>query len=411
MQILLLEDDIALNKAIQKVLELDNHTVTTFGDGESVRKALPGHYDLYILDINVPNISGLELLKIILDNNEQAKVMMISANTDLASLEKAYGIGCVDYIKKPFHIAEIRAKINRLNIVPAPLISKVKLRPGLGKLTKKEKLLLTLLLENMGKTVTYDMIETRVYENKPMSMDALRALVRRLRHKLADDIIRNILDEGYTVTSLIPQKAEEKFQTDATSRMEALRRENMRLKVEREVLLKKSTTDPLTELFNRIKIEEVFLYEQQLFLNRGTSLSVILIDLDDFKSVNDRHGHNIGDKYLKVFAKTLKTFFREDDIIGRWGGEEFIILLPNTSEEEAQQYANRLKRTVQELDCPLLGMRTASFGIASIRKDDTLTSLVSRADEALLKAKALGKNRVEIYQPSRKHLYPETLYQ
>lgn len=406
MKILLLEDDIALNRAIKKVLELDHHSVSSFTDGEEVKQALSGDFDLYILDINVPNVTGLELLGMILRANEQAKVMMISANTDLESLEKAYGIGCVDYIKKPFHIAELRAKISRFNITTPALLSKVRLVPGTENLTKKEKKLLTLLLEHMGEVVNYDLIANSVYNNKPMSMDALRALVRRLRTKLADDIISNMLDEGYAIMSLSPEKSSEKDYSDISSRIEALRKENMQLKVEREALLKKSTTDPLTGLYNRIKIEEGFLYEQQLYLHNQTPLSVILIDLDNFKAINDSHGHNTGDKYLQKFAKTLQEFCKNDDMIGRWGGEEFIILLPKTSLVEAAARAERLKDTVQNIDCPLIGRRTASFGIASIKDHDTLTSLVSRADEALLIAKTLGKNRVETYHPAETAQHP-----
>ena len=83
MKILLLEDDIALNKVIKKVLELDHHTVDSFIDGEEIIVSLDQGYDLYILDINVPRISGLELLELILVQNDQAKVIMISSNTDM----------------------------------------------------------------------------------------------------------------------------------------------------------------------------------------------------------------------------------------------------------------------------------------------------------------------------------------
>ena len=114
MNILLLEDDIALNKAIKKVLELDYHIVNSFTDGQELINSLDERYDLYILDINVPHISGLELLDMLLLQNDQAKVIMISSNTDIKSIQTAYNSGCVDYLKKPFHITELRVKLNRL---------------------------------------------------------------------------------------------------------------------------------------------------------------------------------------------------------------------------------------------------------------------------------------------------------
>ncbi len=242
MKILLLEDDIPLNKAIKKVLEFDHHTVDTFIDGENMIEAIDQGYDLYILDINVPRISGLELLDLILHKNDQARVIMISSNTDAQSLETAYALGCVDYLKKPFHITELRAKINRLKLSREHLASTISLKVESDPLAKKERRLLNLLLDNLSLVVTYEMIENYVYENKRMSMDALRTLMRRLRSKLSDDIIENIIDEGYTI-STVPDVSNENKEKSITQKMEALEEENRLLKLEKEVLLKKSTTD------------------------------------------------------------------------------------------------------------------------------------------------------------------------
>ena len=178
--------------------------------------------------------------------------------------------------------------------------------------------------------------------------------------------------------------------------MEALEEENRLLKLEKEILLKKSTTDALTGLYNRIKIQDIFLYEQKQFIRYEDKLSVILMDLDDFKSINDTYGHNIGNKYLKDLAKTLTGSFRTVDIIGRWDGEKFLILLPKTSLDEAKKAALRLRVTIHKMDCPKPGPGTASFGLSTLIKNDTLSSFTGRADEALLRAKLNGKDRVEI---------------
>jgi len=395
MNILLLEDDIALNKAIKKVLELDHHFVDTFLDGQDLIDGLEVRYDLYILDINVPHISGLELLDILLGQNSQAKVIMISSNTDIQSIQTAYDLGCVDYLKKPFHITELRAKIGRLKSEREHSVSLVNLKDTGETLSKKEKRLLNLLLDNQTHMVTYDMIEQDVYENKPMSMDALRALVRRLRAKLVDDIIENRIDEGYRISKLSAD-FHENSENHTAQNLEALQEENRLLKLEKEVLLKKSTTDPLTGLYNRIKIQEIFLYEQQQFIRYGDSLSVILMDLDNFKDVNDSHGHNIGDRYLQALAGTMTGVFRKVDIIGRWGGEEFLILLPRTSLDKAREITLRLREKINEMDCPKIGQQTASFGLATLTQGDTLGTVVGRADKALFLAKERGKNRVEI---------------
>jgi diguanylate cyclase (GGDEF)-like protein len=403
MNIVLLEDDIALNKAIRKVLELDGHYVDSFFNGKEIMNALDKRYDLYILDINVPYMSGLDILDSILLQNKRSKVIMISSNTDIQSIQKAYDIGCVDYLKKPFHIAELRAKINHLEIPTAHLYTSIKLKKNARTLTKKEAKLLNLLLDHLGLTVNYEMIDNYVYESKTMTMDALRALVRRLREKLAYDIIENVVDQGYRV-SHIPNIPHKETGTKVQEHINALRRENSLLKMEKEILLKKSTTDPLTGLYNRIKIQEIFLHEQQHFIQNDDQLSVILLDLDNFKSINDRFGHNIGDKYLQALAKTLMKTFRTIDIIGRWGGEEFIILLPKTSLDEAKEISARLKEQINAINCPRLGLQTASYGLTTLMENDTLSSFVGRADKALFNAKEAGKNRIEVSDvPGEKH--------
>ena len=201
MKILLLEDDAALNRAIKKIIEFDSHTVSSYLDGADVLDDLDTSYDLYILDINVPNINGLELLNLIYEKNNTSKVIIISANTDIGSLEEAYRLGCIDYLKKPFHLEELRIKITKLSSEITTMLDEVKLIDGCV-LTKKEKSFLLLLLQNKDKVITYEMIEDSVYDGKSMSKDSLRALVRRLRKKLEDDIVKNVIEEGYTITSV-----------------------------------------------------------------------------------------------------------------------------------------------------------------------------------------------------------------
>ena len=198
MKILLLEDDIALNKSIYDALVYSGYSVDTFFDGNDVIDNLSSIYDLYIMDINVPNISGLELLNLIHNQNNQSKIIMISANTDINIIENAYNLGCIDYLKKPFHLEELRIKIDMLFSNSNSLLEELTLKPD-SNLSKKEKRFLTLLLNNKNSVTTYQMIDEFVYEDKTMTNDGIRALVKRLRGKLEDDIIKNLPEEGYTI--------------------------------------------------------------------------------------------------------------------------------------------------------------------------------------------------------------------
>lgn len=398
MKVLLLEDDNALNRAIAKILRLHEYTVESFFDGLSALQACQiSEYDLYILDINVPNINGLELLKRLQETNHGAKAIIISSNTDLFSLQEAYQLGCVDYLKKPFHLDELRIKIEKLKTPRKHLFVDVQLKDDQEPLTKKERDLLNLLMENQNKIVTYAQIEEYVYDGKMMTMDGLRALIRRLRKKLTDDIIRNVIDEGYTISNTQnPVFFNTNLEQNVKQRILELEMENSQLKRDKELLAQKSMNDPLTGLLNKIKIEELFFYEQKQSLRYGDPLSVILMDIDDFKAINEQHGHQIGDRVLETLSQFLKTILRNADILGRWEGSSFLFILPKTDENDTRILADKLKHAISMVNFHPIENLFSSFGLASLVENDTFDSIVKRAEMSLYLAKEKRKSKVEL---------------
>lgn len=154
-------------------------------------------------------------------------------------------------------------------------------------------------------------------------------------------------------------------------------------------------TDVLTGISNRRQIEEVLSDETARSLRYGQPLSVILFDLDDFKSLNDDLGHDAGDRALVAVTRLIEPHLRATDHLARWGGEEFLIVATETPVEAAGLLADRVRSAVT--DYPLEGERhvSASFGVAAYHPGDAPSDLIKRADVALYRAKALGKNRVE----------------
>lgn len=154
-------------------------------------------------------------------------------------------------------------------------------------------------------------------------------------------------------------------------------------------------TDFLTGLRNRRYLELIL--ERELFrLQRyGRPLSLILLDLDGFKAVNDTHGHEVGDRVLQALAQRLEAHLRRSDRAVRLGGEEFALLLPETPLPQALRLAERLRRAVEAMAAPPVARITASFGVAEARPTDTPLTLLRRADEAMYRAKRKRKNRVE----------------
>ncbi|MDO9057312.1 MAG: diguanylate cyclase [Sulfuricurvum sp.] len=160
-------------------------------------------------------------------------------------------------------------------------------------------------------------------------------------------------------------------------------------------LLEISITDKLTGLYNRQKIDEK-LNEEQRKVNRYRDYycSIMMIDVDFFKNINDTLGHQEGDSVLRKLAEVMKKSLRETDAIGRWGGEEFIVILPHTSLGEAEQVAGHLRKCVSEYPFESIGFVTISIGVGEFIYDEEVHECVKRVDAALYKAKESGRNRV-----------------
>lgn len=210
MKIFLLEDDYSLNESIKEMLETENFIVDSFYEGDVAYENIIGDYELYIFDINVPNIDGLYLLEHIKNINPNSKVIMISANINIDQIKEAYLKGCDDYIKKPFDIEELLLKINKYTQKPHIIIldenlyfnkndKKLFLNNIKIELTKNERNLLILLINNKSNKVSHSQIEDYIYDRVSKSSDAIRSLVKRLRRKITKDIIFNSLDEGYYI--------------------------------------------------------------------------------------------------------------------------------------------------------------------------------------------------------------------
>ncbi len=171
-----------------------------------------------------------------------------------------------------------------------------------------------------------------------------------------------------------------------------------RKRVERE-LHRLATTDPLTGALNRRHMLSACSHEAERAQRYGRPLSLVMLDLDHFKRINDGHGHAVGDRALKAAVAACRETLRDVDLVGRMGGEEFAILLPETPLESALAVADRLREAIQARRLPLAqGMLqvTASLGVAQWQAEDqTVEQTLERADKALYRAKNAGRNRVE----------------
>lgn len=168
------------------------------------------------------------------------------------------------------------------------------------------------------------------------------------------------------------------------------------IKNKADMLEQKANVDGLTQVFSRQKFNELYHLELRRSHRYINALSLLFFDIDHFKKINDTYGHDVGDKTLITFAKIIQENIREYDIFARWGGEEFILLLPQTDMSAAFKIAEKLRKKVETYNFGIVGTVTCSIGVSMLKKDDNEDSFLKRADNAVYKAKNSGRNRTII---------------
>ncbi len=170
-----------------------------------------------------------------------------------------------------------------------------------------------------------------------------------------------------------------------------------KLKRREEEIRTLSQTDQLTGIANRRRLDEMIVAEHTRVRRYGGNYALAMADIDHFKSVNDEFGHDIGDAAIRAFAQVIRGQIRETDLAARFGGEEFVVLMPETDVEGALRCAERIRTQFgRETIPPIPRPITASFGVTMLGPEDTVMSVFKRADEALYKAKESGRNRVVV---------------
>lgn len=209
MKIMLLEDNKKLNTTIKKRLEMKGYKVFNYIDGQEAFNNITEGFSCFILDINVPNIDGIKILKKIREYYREVPVIIISATVELDIIKESYDFGCNDYLKKPFFIDELEIKVERLCQIKNDIIyfdetcsfdyksSTITIDGEKSRLTKKERLLMNLFLTKKNQVLTYEAIENYVWEGSFASIESIRSLIRRLRKVVKKDYIQTVVDTGY----------------------------------------------------------------------------------------------------------------------------------------------------------------------------------------------------------------------
>lgn len=212
MKVLVLEDDEILLGLMESRLKEENYEVDSFSDGEKALDSISDGYSCFILDINVPSLDGITLLKNIRDYlGKDVPILIISSNHEFEKIKNSYELGCNDYIKKPFFVYELIQKVKNLCKIEYKFIKfddeckynfkehALYINEQKIILARKEILFLELFIKNLNRIVNYEEIERYVWEGEITNIDNIRALIKRIRKKLPQDSIKIVTGYGYTL--------------------------------------------------------------------------------------------------------------------------------------------------------------------------------------------------------------------
>jgi len=269
-----------------------------------------------------------------------------------------------------------------------PTIEKVE--KVLVEVDPEEKELLKRVAEDIVKEVE-QVIESLKKHNE--SLTQKECSFREIKESVSDDAIRALLEQILKELSEIKTQNEE-----LKKKLEEANQQIKKLTEELEKERREASLDFLTRVANRASFDRAISDMVQDFYRRNYPFALLMIDIDDFKKINDTYGHQAGDYILKELARLLKSQLRARDVIARYGGEEFAILLPGVTFSQAIRVAERLRRAVEKHLFKYAGKEipvTVSIGVALMREGLDESSLVEKADKALYLAKRSGKNQVK----------------
>ena len=245
-----------------------------------------------------------------------------------------------------------------------------------------------------------DSLKTFIGEGNSYSKQ-LDEFIDKLKETDNIDEIKKLKHDIIKATIVVKEKTELLQKQLAKSNKNLLLAKERLEKLEKELekSRKKALYDPLTGIYNRSVFDDRIEKEVKNALKRNINLFLFIMDIDNFKNVNDTYGHQTGDLVLKIVVTQAKKVLREVDLLARYGGEEFGIILPNITRKKAIEIAERIRSKISKTKFVYKNKSfqvTVSIGVTQLKNDDSITTFIERADNALYMAKSSGKNKVVI---------------
>ncbi len=446
--ILLADDDAELLAMLQEFLTEQGYDVTAAANGQQAKAALQDReFTLAVLDLMLPDCSGLDLLSHIKAHTPDTEVILFTGHAGLESAVQALRLGAYDYLlKADLRLADLEALVGRalerrrLTRENRELMAGiVKAQDELTKRRARELAQVRRIAETLAGPLTWDQLVqglgSLIWDSLPSSLLGLELRgqeaeipLEAYRHqpdvpeadyRTFQEFLQGQLEPGpaapppdMPLPAMLWQRVEVGNITLAAGagRQEAFTPEEAELfrifilqgeaGIKNLVLFDQvksmAIRDSLTSLYNYGYFKEAVHYEVEKSRRYKNPLALIFLDIDDFKQINDTLGHLKGDKILRQIAAILKQGIRQSDLLCRYGGDEFVVLLSQTPADQAMVLAERLRRFIAESSMNPLEQDlkvTVSVGVAGLETGMSTEGLINAADEAHYRAKQAGKNR------------------
>ncbi|PHQ65852.1 MAG: diguanylate cyclase response regulator [Sulfurimonas sp.] len=419
MKRILCVDDIETNlftlEALFETHHNDKYMVITAASGkEALNILLSQKIDLILLDVMMPELDGYETAKFILSNKrtKNIPIIFLTAKKDQDTVSRCYEVGGVDYLSKPYNEQELFVRIKfHLDMVENKRVLEVEKKFTQDILDMQDNLV---VISDGKKVIKINRAVTKLFNLKSIDDFVTQyvcicytfvredgyfhlglvnddelwvdVLLEQLKSKDVLVLINDIQNSQLNSFDIKAKIFGDDFLvtlTDITS-----------FDAESKYNEHEASYDSLTNIYNRTKLNDLFCRQIETAKVNSDAFAFIMLDIDYFKSVNDNYGHLVGDAVLIQMTNLIKKSIRDSDIFARWGGEEFVLLLPHVSLEKAEEIANYLRAKIEDDKFPEVASITCSFGVACYKDGDTIDSIIKRADSALYDAKNAGRNRV-----------------
>lgn len=412
-KLLYVEDEAIIREQLERLLKRVVKDVITASNGEEGLKTFREYKpDIIVTDIKMPQMTGLEMAREIRGIDKSIPIIITTAHSESEFLLEAIEINVSDFLLKPVDTDNLISVIEKKS-------HDIILEKELEKQRRRFETILNFQDNMIILTDGINIIEANksffdFFDRSGLSdfisfygtLDSQFIDDEKAIHRIeGESWVRNIIENKFerNIAKIVDIKSGEprtfmvkttKFPEEDEELYIVSFSDITDMEEEAKILEKLATTDPLTKIYNRLKLNELLSFEIKKSDRYKLPLSLVMFDIDHFKDINDTYGHDIGDEVLVKLCEVVSANVRETDVFARWGGEEFMLMLPNTDLEGAKSTAESLRKIIETTNFGKAGRVTASFGISEYRLESNARDMLKRVDDALYEAKKRGRNLV-----------------